>query len=75
MDFTDVTIDDNYLSSEEMLQGLDSNIDISVGRGDVHEESTQGGVSPANGLPGGQRQTNHPHANVRIYIFTANSGT
>ena len=58
--FTEDTLDDNYVSSEEMLQdvrdytaALDFNIDILADRDDLHVKSSRGGVSPGNGLSGG----------------------
>ena len=58
--FTEDTLDDNYVSNEEMLQdvrdytaALDFNIDILADRDDLHGESSRGGVSPGNGLSGG----------------------
>ena len=58
--FTEDTLDDNYVSSEEMLQdvrdytaALDFNIDILADRDDLHGESSRGGVSTWNGLSGG----------------------
>ena len=57
---TEDTLDDNYVSSEEMLQdvrdytaALDFNIDILADRDDLHGGSSRGGVSPGNGLSGG----------------------
>ena len=58
--FTEDTLDDNYVSNEEMLQdvrdytaALDFNVDILADRDDLHGESSRGGVSPGNGLSGG----------------------
>ena len=58
--FTEDTLDDNYVSNEEMLQdvhdytaALDFNIDILADRDDLHGESSRGGVSTGNGLSGG----------------------
>ena len=58
--FTEDTLDDNYVSNEEMLQdvrdytaALDFNIGILADRDDLHSESSRGGVSPGNGLSGG----------------------
>ena len=54
LDFTEDTIDDNYVSSEKMLRNLldytaalDFNTDILVDCGDLHSESPRGGVSPS----------------------------
>ena len=58
--FTEDTLDDNYVSNEEMLQdvrdytaALDFNIDILADRDDLHGESSRGGVSIGNGLSEG----------------------
>ena len=55
LDVTEDTLDDNYVSSEEMLQdvrdygaALDFNIDI-PDRDDLHREPPRGGVSPSEG--------------------------
>lgn len=62
LDVTDDTLNNNYVSSEGMLQDLRGctvalgfSVDIPVDRGDLHIESLPGRDLPGNRLPGGAR--------------------
>lgn len=60
LDFIHYTLDENYVSSEEVPQdmrnntaAIDLNNDTLVNHGDLHSNSPRGEGSHGNGLPGG----------------------